>query len=153
MECNPVATPLIVNEKLSKEDGSKKANASLYRSLVGSLLYLTATRPDIMYATSLLSRYMHNPSQTHFGVAKRVLRYIKGTLDFGILYEKNVGAKLIGFCDSDWAGCVDDMRSTSGYAFSFGSGVFSWASKKQERVALRRPNMCRHHRQLHKLFG
>lgn len=134
-DCKPVATPLIVNEKLSKEDGSKKVDESLYRSLVGSLLYLTITRPDIMYATSMSSRFMHNASQTHLGVAKRVLRYLQGTLDFGILYEKNVNAKLLGFCDSDWAGCVDDMKSTSGYAFSLGSGVFSWASKKQQTVA------------------
>ncbi|XP_059650735.1 uncharacterized protein LOC132296564 [Cornus florida] len=93
------------------------------------------TRPDIMYATSLLSRFMHNPSQIHVAAAKRVLRYIQGTLDFGILYEKNVDAKLFGFCYSDWTECVDDMRSTSGYAFFLGSGVFSWASKKQETLA------------------
>lgn len=135
MNCKSVATPLVVNEKLIKEDRSKQVDASLYRSLVGSLLYLTATRPDIMFATSLLSRFMHNPSQTHFGAAKRVLRYIQGTLDYGISYEKNVDAKLIGFCDSDWAGSVDDMKSTSGYTFSLGSGVFSWASKKQQTVA------------------
>ncbi|CAL5391936.1 unnamed protein product [Camellia sinensis] len=133
--CKAVATPLIVNEKLSKEDGSKEAEASCYRSLVGSLLYLTATRLDIMYATSLLSRFMHSPSQIHFGVAKRVLRYIQGTLNYGIFYEKFVDAKLLGFCDSDWAGCVDDMRSTSGYAFSLGLGVISWSSKKQQTVA------------------
>ncbi|XP_058202737.1 uncharacterized protein LOC131317181 [Rhododendron vialii] len=78
-ECKPVATPLIVNEKLSKE-GSKKVDESLCRSLVGSLLYLTITRPDIMYATSMLSRFKHNASQTHFGVAKRVLRYLQASL-------------------------------------------------------------------------
>ena len=133
--CKSIAIPLVVNEKLKKEDGSNEVDASLYRSLVGSLLYLTATRPDIMYATSLLSRFMHKPSQTHFGAAKRVLRYIQGTLDFGIMYERNVETKLFGFCDSDWGGCVDDMRSTSGYVFSLGSGVISCASKKQQTVA------------------
>ena len=71
----------------------------------------------------------------HFWAAKRVLRYIQGTFDFGILYEKNVEEKLSGFCDNDWAECVDDMKSTSIYAFSFGSVVFSWASKKQHTVA------------------
>ncbi|XP_059638772.1 secreted RxLR effector protein 161-like [Cornus florida] len=115
-----------------KEDGSKEVDASLYRSMVGSLLYLTSSIPNIMYVISLLSRFMHNPSQIHVGASKRVLRYIQGTLDFDILYEKNVDAKLFGFgdSDSDWAGCIDDMRSTFDYAFSLGSGAFSWASKK-----------------------
>ncbi|XP_059650741.1 secreted RxLR effector protein 161-like [Cornus florida] len=93
-----------------------------------------ASRPDIMFATSLLSPFMHKPSQTHFGAAKRVLRYIQDTLDFGNLYEKNADAKFLGFCDSDWTGCVDDMRSTFGYASSLGSGAFSWSSKKQQTV-------------------
>ncbi|KAL5722266.1 hypothetical protein ACHQM5_005806 [Ranunculus cassubicifolius] len=141
-ECNPVQTPLQVNERLSKEDGSSEVDAARYRSIVGSLLYLTATRPDIMYATSLLSRFMHKPSENHNAAAKRVLRYIKGTQDHGIWYKKNTEVKiqnseikLLGFCDSDWAGSVDDMKSTSGYIFTVGSGAVSWSSKKQETVA------------------
>ena len=133
--CNVVATPLVVNEKLKKEDGGKKVDATHYRSLVGKLLYLTATRPDIMFSTSLLSRFMNNPSYIHLGVAKRVLRYIQGTMELGIKFWKNTEIKLIGFCDSDWGGCADDMKSTSGFAFSLGSGVFSWCSKKQQTVA------------------
>ena len=92
-----MATPLVVDEKLLKEYGSNEIDASFYRSLVGSLLHLMATRPNIMYATSLLSRFMQKLSQTHFGVAKRVLRYIQGTLDYSIVYEKNVETKLIRF--------------------------------------------------------
>uniref|UniRef100_A0A5B7B4M6 Retrovirus-related Pol polyprotein from transposon TNT 1-94 n=1 Tax=Davidia involucrata TaxID=16924 RepID=A0A5B7B4M6_DAVIN len=133
--CKPMATPLVVNEKLMKEDGEKKVDATLYRSLVGNLLYLTATRPDIMFAASLLSRFMNSPSQIHLGAAKRVLRYVRGTTSFGIKYSRGFELKLKGYCDSDWGGCVDDMKSTSGYAFSLGSGVFSWASKKQQSVA------------------
>ncbi|BBG99019.1 BURP domain-containing protein, partial [Prunus dulcis] len=135
-DCKAVSTPLAMNEKLSKEDGSEQADEKVYRQIVGSLLYLTATRPDIMFAASLLARYMHGPTKKHMGTAKRVLRYIQGTLDYGIAYEKGKEAMLVGYCDSDWSGCEDDMRSTSGYAFHLGSGVFSWASVKQSSVAL-----------------
>ncbi|BBG94301.1 NAD(P)-binding Rossmann-fold superfamily protein [Prunus dulcis] len=133
--CKSVATPLIANEKMRKFDGAKKADAKKYRSLVGSFLYLTATRPDIMFAASLLSRYMQEPSQIHFRAAKRVLRYLQGTLDYGILFTAVEKSRLIGYTDSDWAGCLDDMKSTSAYVFSLGSGICSWASKKQNVVA------------------
>jgi hypothetical protein len=132
--CKPMATPLAVNEKLNKEDGGKNVDATLYRSLVGNLLYLTVTRPGIMFAASLLSRFMHSPSHFHFAAAKRVLRYIQGTTSYGIRYCRNFMVKLFGFCDSDWGGCVDDMKSTSSYVFSLGSGVFSWSLKKQQLV-------------------
>ncbi|KAK4394734.1 Retrovirus-related Pol polyprotein from transposon RE1 [Sesamum angolense] len=121
--------------KYQKEDGSQEFDGSMYRSLIGSLLYLTATRPDIMFATSLLSRFMQSPSQVHYAAAKRILRYLRGTKDFGIWYKSTNDAKLVGYTDSDWAGSVDDMKSTSGYTFSLGSGIFSWASKKQATVA------------------
>ncbi|KAG6391565.1 hypothetical protein SASPL_149321 [Salvia splendens] len=129
-DCNPTLIPLVVNEKMKKEDGEKKIDASIYRSMVGSLLYLCATRPDIMFACSMLSRFMNSPSQIHLGVAKRVLRYIKGTTNFGIKYVKGAQVNLQGYCDSNWAGCLDDMKSTTGYSFSLGSSVFSWTSKK-----------------------
>lgn len=89
--CKVVATPLVPNEKLRKEDGTKLADASTYRSLIGSLLYLTATRPDIMYATSLLSRFMTSLSQVHYGSAKRLLRYLQGMVNFGICTTKKIG--------------------------------------------------------------
>ncbi|KAM1489207.1 hypothetical protein ACFXTO_032488 [Malus domestica] len=135
-ECKSVFTPLVSSEKLCKDDGSGLASEEQYRRIMGSLLYLTATRPDIMYAASLLARFMHCPTNKHFGTAKRVLRYIKGTLDYGLEYVKGKNAMLIRFCDSDWGRSVDDSKSTSGYAFSFGSEVFSWASVKQNCVAL-----------------
>ncbi|KAI5345334.1 hypothetical protein L3X38_013211 [Prunus dulcis] len=116
--------------------GLKDADESLFRKIVGSLLYLTATRPDIMFSACLLARFMHNPSKMHYGAAKRVLRYIQGTIDYGIEYVTGKFALLVGYCDSDWSGSEEDMKSTSGYAFSFGSGAFSWASVKQHSVAL-----------------
>ncbi|KAK2981146.1 hypothetical protein RJ640_028512 [Escallonia rubra] len=133
--CNPKATPLIVGEKLKREDGGSKVDATFYKSMVGNLLYHTATRPKIMFAASLLSRFMQAPSHFHLGAAKRVLRYIQGTIDYGIMNGRSKEVKLIGFCDSDFGGCKDDMKSTSGYCFTLGSGVFSWLSKKQQSVA------------------
>ncbi|KAI5334414.1 hypothetical protein L3X38_024547 [Prunus dulcis] len=87
-DCKPVATPLAVNEKLSKMDRSDLADETLYRQMVGSLLYLTAARPYIIFVASLLARFMHNPTKKHMGTAKRVLRYIQGTMNYGIAYEK-----------------------------------------------------------------
>ncbi|CAL5368182.1 unnamed protein product [Camellia sinensis] len=134
-ECKPTATPMNQKEKFCKEDGAEKVDERLYRSLIGCLMYLTATRPDIMHAVSLLSRYMHCASEIHFQAAKRILRYVKGTIDSGIRFSQVKNFNLHGYSDSDWAGCVDDMRSTSGYCFSFGFGIFSWCSKKQEVIA------------------
>ncbi|KAM2763463.1 hypothetical protein PS2_015069 [Malus domestica] len=97
--CKLVSTPLIANEKLKKKDGSEPADASLYKSIVSSLLYLTAPRLDLMFSASLLYRFMQNPSKIHMS-AKRVLRYMQGTLDYG-KYEMRKSTILIGFCDSD----------------------------------------------------
>ena len=96
-----VNTLLVQNKKLIVEDGTDKVDGSVYRSLIGCLLYLTATRSDVMFAASLLSRFMQSPSELHFKATKRVLRYIKGTIDYGIWYEKSKNLRLIGFTDSD----------------------------------------------------
>ncbi|XP_020420286.1 uncharacterized protein LOC109949306 [Prunus persica] len=135
-DCKSVTIFLPTGENLKKVDGSQLADEGLFRKIIGSLLYLTTTRPDIMFAASLLSRFMHSSTKKHMGIAKRVLIYIQGTLSYGIEFTRDKNVVLIGFCDSDWAGSEDDSRSTSGYAFNFGSGVFSWASVKQNTVAL-----------------
>ena len=93
-----LATPLAVNEKLSKNEVNIKADAFIYRSLIGSLLYLSATRPDLMFSVSLISRFMHSPSKIHFGVAKRVVRYITGTFDYGLWFVKKKSKELSGIC-------------------------------------------------------
>jgi hypothetical protein len=135
-ECKAAITPTVMGLKLSREDSSKDFDPSLYKSIVGSLMYLTATRPDIMYAVSLISRFMERPKEAHWQAAKRILRYVKGTKMFGILYNVSEHSDLVGYTDSDWAGSVDDRKSTSGYVFHMGSGAISWASKKQSIVAL-----------------
>ncbi|XP_063941181.1 secreted RxLR effector protein 161-like [Daucus carota subsp. sativus] len=114
----------------------ESVNPTLFKSLVGSLRYLTFTRPDIMYAVGLVSRYMEKPKQDHFMAAKRILRYIKGTLSNGLFYTHSQDSKLVGYSDSDYGGDLDDGKSTSGYAFHIGSAIFSWSSKKQQTVAL-----------------
>nr|KYP31422.1 Copia protein [Cajanus cajan] len=123
------------NEKFSKDDGADKVDEHHYRSLIGCLMYLTATRPDIMFAVSILSRFMHCASEVHLQAAKRIVRYVKGTVEYGIKYSHSQIFQFHGFSDSDWGGSVDDMKSTTGYCFSFGSGVFSWCSSKQDIVA------------------
>jgi len=87
-QCKVVSTPMNQKEKFSKEDGADKIDEGYYRSLIGCLMYLTATRPDILFAVSLLSRFMHCASEMHLIVAKRILRYIKGTIDFGVKFKK-----------------------------------------------------------------
>lgn len=100
-DCKPVSIPLVPNDKLRRDDDSGAADEGQYRKLVGSLIYLTATRPDIMYDACLLARFMHFPTNKHYGTAKRVLRYIQGTLDFGLEYKKGKGPVFVGFCDGD----------------------------------------------------
>ena len=135
-ECKAAITPTVMGLKLSKDDSSKDFDPSLYKSVVGSLMYLTATRPDMMHVVSLISRFMEKPKDAHWQAAKRILRYVKGTKRFGILYTSSECLDLFGYTDSDWAGSVDDWKSTSGYIFHMGSGAISWASKKQPIVAL-----------------
>ncbi|XP_061360745.1 secreted RxLR effector protein 161-like [Gastrolobium bilobum] len=130
-DCNPVHTPVECGLKLHKDHGGKKVDSTFYKQIVGNLMYLTATRPDIMYSVSLISRYMENPTEIHLLAAKRILRYLQGTRTFGIFYKKGVKSDLVGFTDSDYAGDQDDRKSTSGYVFMIGTGAISWASKKQ----------------------
>ena len=120
---------------LAKSD-SKTVNESFYRQLVGSLIYLIVTRPDLSFIVILISIFMSTPKVQHWKLAKRVLRYVKGTLDFGILYSKSKDPRLSGYTDSDWAGSIDDRKSTSGYVFSLGTGVVTWTNKKQHAVTL-----------------
>ncbi|XP_073133807.1 secreted RxLR effector protein 161-like [Henckelia pumila] len=102
---------------------------------MGSLMYLTATRPDMMYIIGLISRYM-GPTELHEQMAKRVLRYLKGTLDFGIFYRKGGNGEIISYTNNDYAGDLEDRKSISGYVFLLSSGAVSWMSKKQTVVSL-----------------
>jgi hypothetical protein len=131
-ECNPAETPIPLGTKLSKNDEGPTMDSTLYKSLVGSLLYLPATRPDIMYAANLVSRFMESPKDSHWKMAKRILRYVAGTLNFILWYTKSDSNQLSGYTDSDFAGSLDDRKNTSGHVFQQGTNLISWASKKQQ---------------------
>ncbi|XP_057443858.1 secreted RxLR effector protein 161-like [Lotus japonicus] len=135
-ESNMVATPIVPGSKLDKDSKGTKVDATFFKELVGSLFYLTSTRPDMMYITSLLSKYMSNPTKLHMQAAKRALRYLKGIVDYGLFYKHCTNIKLLGFTDSDYAGDVEDSKSTSGYVFMLSSAAISWSSKKQPIVTL-----------------
>jgi len=122
--------------KLSKFDGGERVDASKYRSLVGSLRYLTSTRPDLSLSVGIISRFMEEPVQTHWKAAKRILRYIQGTVAQGLFYSRTEDCRLVGFSDSDWCGDVDDRKSTAGFVFFMGGTAFTWVSKKQPIVTL-----------------
>ena len=108
----------------------------MYRQLVGSLMYLVNTRPDICYAVNTLSQLMVEPRRAHWAVAKHVLRYLKGTVKYGLKYTKGNEVQLSGFTDANWDGSTVDRKSTNGYYFSLGSGMTSWCNRKQESIAL-----------------
>jgi hypothetical protein len=134
-ECKTTNTPMNQKEKLCKDDSANKIDEGYFRSMIGCLMYLTTTRPDILFDVSLLSRFMYGASELHLRAAKRILRYVRGIVSYGVKFKKCQSFKLHGFSDSDWASSIEDMKSTSGYCFNLGSRVFSWCSKKQEIVA------------------
>jgi hypothetical protein len=135
-DCKPSPSPFQSGVKLSATCTSPEVDATLYRQLVGSLLYLTHTRPDLSFVVGLVARYMQTPHESHWKAAKRILRYVRGTVQFGIHYSSGGTPLLVGFTDSDWAGDPDDQKSTAGYVFSLGSGPVTWACKKQQAIAL-----------------
>ncbi|RZB65513.1 Retrovirus-related Pol polyprotein from transposon TNT 1-94 [Glycine soja] len=135
-DANPVGTLMECGSKLSKHEKGENVDPTLYKSLVGSLRYLTCTRPDILYAVGVVSRYMEAPTTTHFKAAKRILRYIKGTTNFGLHYYSSDNYNIIGYSDSDWSGDLDDRKSTTGFVFFMGDTAFTWMSKKQPIVTL-----------------
>lgn len=130
MESNSVSSPIVPGCKVSKDEKGVAVDETYYKQLVGSLMYLTATRPDMMFVTCLISRYMSRPTKLHLQVAKRALRYLRGTTNYGIHYKRGGDGELLAFTDSDYAGDSDDRKSTSGYVFLLSSGAVSWCSKK-----------------------
>uniref|UniRef100_A0A2N9ID99 Reverse transcriptase Ty1/copia-type domain-containing protein n=1 Tax=Fagus sylvatica TaxID=28930 RepID=A0A2N9ID99_FAGSY len=134
-EAKPVSSPMASSTHLSVLDGDPCDDPTLYRSTVGTLQYLSITRPDIAFSVNKLSQFMHNPTTLHWQSVKRLLRYLKQTIHFGLRIQPSSTTVLQGFTDADWAGDRDDRRSTGGYCIFLGSNLVSWSCKKQATVA------------------
>ncbi|GJS14914.1 ribonuclease H-like domain-containing protein [Tanacetum coccineum] len=134
LNCNPCRTPIDTEKKLGPE-GSPVTDPTLYRSLAGSLQYLTFTRPDLSYAVQQLCLYMHDPREPHLNAMKRVLRYLRGTTDLGLQLFRSTTSQLIAYSDADWAGCPATRRSTSRYCVFLGDNLLTWSSKRQDTLS------------------
>jgi hypothetical protein len=135
-ESNTMMNPIVPDFKAGKIGEGNGIDETYYKQIVGSLMYITATRPNIMFVVSFISRFMARLTELHLQAAKRVLRYLKGTVDYGIFYKKNENKQLVTFTDSDYARDIEDKKSTSGYVFMLSGGAVSWSSKKQPIVTL-----------------
>jgi len=123
-------------QSIDKDEFDIDVDIKRYRGMIGSLLYLTASRPNIMFSVCICSRYQASPKESHLKIVKRILRYLSRTTHFGLWYPKGGSCCLVGFLDSDFAGCKSDRKRTSGTCHLFGNCLISWHSKKQHSVAL-----------------
>ncbi|CAM8940819.1 unnamed protein product [Rhodiola kirilowii] len=135
-DSSAMTTPIPPNDTLGKDESSPQIDQTLYRGMIGSLLYLPASRPDIMYSVCLCARFQANPRETHLKAVKRILRYLKGTDTLCLWYPRNGDLRLVRYTDVDFAGSKVDRKSTSGMAQFFGTCLVSWGSKKQNSIAL-----------------
>ncbi|XP_062182142.1 uncharacterized mitochondrial protein AtMg00810-like [Phragmites australis] len=133
--CKPASTPVDTKSKLSVHDGAPTQDGTFYRSITGALQYLTLTRPDIAYAVNQACLHMHSPTDTHWNLVKRILCYLRGTIDHGINISASSSTELKAYSDANWAGCLNTRRSTSGYCVFLGNSLVSWSSKRQITVS------------------
>lgn len=131
----PLRLPMDSQLKLTHDKGVPMPDPSKYQKLIGKLIYLTITRPDVSFTVQLLSQFMHKLTSVHMQAGKRLLRYLAGTTKQGILLASKSAAQLTAYCDSDWASCPNTRRSTTGYCIFLGSSPISWKAKKQSVVS------------------
>ncbi|KAL0374241.1 UNVERIFIED_CONTAM: Retrovirus-related Pol polyprotein from transposon RE1 [Sesamum radiatum] len=125
LSAKPALTPLPARVKLSAFDSTELADPEPYRWLVGRLLYLSFTRPDISFGAQQLSQFVHTPCQSHMEVALHLVRYLKGRPDHGLFFPSSNSFAVLAFCDADWAGCIDSRRSLTGYCIFLGDALIS----------------------------
>jgi hypothetical protein len=136
LECKSMNTPMEAKLKLLADTSSELIDATLYKQIIGSLMCLMNTRPDICFSMNTLIQFLVEPRHVHLVAAKHVMRYLKGTIDCGLSYDGDHNFTLSGYTDVDWAGSVSNRKSTSGCCFSLGSTMISWQSRKQSNIAL-----------------
>ncbi|KAI3494629.1 hypothetical protein L1887_40558 [Cichorium endivia] len=136
LSCSTAKVPISTNHKIFADPEGEPVDHKLYRGMIGSLLYLTASRPDIMFSTCLCARYQASPKMSHLTAVKQIFKYLKGTKAMGLWYPIGDNFKLQAFTDSNHAGCKLDRKSTSGGCQFLGGRLVSWSSKKQNCVAL-----------------
>jgi hypothetical protein len=135
-DLNGAKTPMATNCHLALDPGGKDVDPKVYRSMIGSLLYLCASRPDIVLSVGVCARYQAAPKESHLVAVKRIFRYLVHSPRFGLWYPKGYGFSLVGYTDSDWAGDKDDRKSTSGACQFLGMSLVCWSSKKQNCISL-----------------
>lgn len=135
VDCRPCETPIDLKHRLENDEEGATTDKGQYQRLVGKLIYLAHTRPDIAYVVSVVSQFMHNPKDSHLQAVYRLLRYLKSTPGKGILYKNHGNLNLECYRDADYAGALTDRRSTSGYCTLLGGNLVTWRSKKQSIVS------------------
>jgi hypothetical protein len=135
-DCKPIKTPMALNGHLDLNEEGKSVDQKAFRSMIGSLLYLCASRPDIMLSVCICARFQANPQECHLMAVKRIFRYLVHTPNIGLRYPKGSTFDLLGYSDLDYAGCKVDRKSTTGTCQFLGRSLVSWSSKKQNSVSL-----------------
>ncbi|XP_050918643.1 secreted RxLR effector protein 161-like [Lathyrus oleraceus] len=134
--CKAMSTPMGSGTYVDQDKSSVSIDITKYQGMIGSLLYLMASRPDIMFSMCLCVRFQASPKESHLTTVKRIMKYLKGTMNVGLWYPKGSICDLVGYSDSDYAGCKTDRKSTSGTCHILGNAIVSWACKKQACVYL-----------------
>nr|GFB09794.1 uncharacterized mitochondrial protein AtMg00810-like [Tanacetum cinerariifolium] len=134
--CDPVDTQMVEKSKLDEDKEGKAVDPSHYRGMIGTLLYLTVSRPDLQFAICMCARYQARPTEKHVHAVKRIFRYLCGTVNRGLRYPKDSSVALTAFADADHAGCQDTRQSTSGSVLFLGERLISWSSKRQKSAAI-----------------
>ena len=135
-DSSSVSTPMVFGCKLRKDDPSHDVDQRTYQSMIRSLLYITTSRLDIMQAIGMVGRFQYAPEQSHLVVGKRIFKYLKGIMIYGLWYPRNQNLQLTTYSNVDWENCLDERKSTSGGAFFLGDSLFAWLSKKKGSIYL-----------------